>query len=72
MVTIPGRFITGRLITGRFNTVGSSCGRFITGRFTTGRFIPECEKQLTVGAVLTGFVRRSHTTLVGLIRAFVQ
>jgi len=51
-------------------------GRFITGQFNTGRFIPECEKQFAVGAVVTGFVRQCHTTLVGvsigLICAFVQ
>jgi len=34
------------------------------GRFITGRFIPDREKQLAVGPVLTAFVRRSHTTLV--------
>jgi len=37
--------ISGRFITGQFNTVGSSCGQF-----NTRRFIPECEKQLAVGA----------------------
>jgi len=42
------------------------------GQFNTGRFIPGCQKQLAVGAVLTGFVRRSHTTSVSLIYAFVQ
>ena len=44
------------------------------GQFNTGRFIPECEKSniLAVGAVLAGFLRRSHTTLVGLICAFVR
>ena len=35
-------------------------GRFITGRFITGRFIIQREKQLVVGAALTGFVHRSH------------
>jgi len=38
------------------------------GQFNTGRFITECEKQFAVGAVVTGFVRQCHTTLVGVSR----